>query len=70
MKTSEANELRCIAHEIMGRLYKAGEAGQIRILWLWCNASLEALDQKGHREVIERAYSQLKDVRTPPPGFE
>jgi len=44
----ENNEIRCIAAEIICRLYKAKDRSQLEMLKVQCERSIEELDKEEH----------------------
>lgn len=56
---SEANDKRCIAHQIIHDLHEAREVGQIGLLLMACSLSHKSLDPKAHREWLASAIAAM-----------
>ena len=53
------NELRCYANEIILKLHKERELGQIQLLLMACILALKDLDRAAYRETIENHHAAL-----------
>lgn len=60
MNSKEANDIRCIAHEIILRLHKHKQIGQIQLLHMACLLAHKDLDRDSYAKWTEEHHSAPK----------
>lgn len=60
MTDTEANEQRCIAHQIIFDLFHAKQLGQIQLLFMACTLSYKGLDERALFEAAKNTVDTYK----------
>ena len=52
MNATEANELRCTAHQIIFDLHEANELSQIQLLYMACMLAYKSLNPEQYKKAV------------------